>query len=76
MSDSNTLPNPEHAKLIAEAGFMLSSFNWKLQRAGYPFPPPPGLRELLIRIDAALFPGEVERPKGRAREKVQRSASA
>lgn len=47
---------PRAASALMTAAVLLSAFKNKLDRAGYPFTQPPGVRECLTEIDAILYP--------------------
>ncbi len=53
-------------ELLAEAALIISSFQRRVQDAGYPFPLPPGTRTILNRIDGFMHPEE----SGRLRKQI------
>lgn len=47
---------PRAASALMTAAVLLSSFANKVEKAGYPFIQPPGVRACLNEIDAILYP--------------------
>lgn len=73
MGDSNTPAEPE-SKFVRDArstmcgaALLISSFKWKLAKAGYPFSEPPGVDAILRDIDALCFPEPEKQNKKRAK---------
>ena len=62
MGENNNPADPESkfqrdAKAtMCSAALLISSFKWKLAKAGYPFCEPPGVDAILRDIDALCFP--------------------
>jgi hypothetical protein len=71
MSDTAPPTDPK-TLLLMECSLILSSFRWKLEKAGYPFREPPNLNQTLAQIDALCFPPElVNTRKSRAKPKAE-----
>jgi hypothetical protein len=64
MGEINTTPEPESKfardakSTMCGAALLISSFKWKLAKAGYPFTEPPGVDAILRDIDKLCFPEE------------------
>jgi hypothetical protein len=64
MGEINTTPEPESKfardakSTMCGAALLISSFKWKLAKAGYPFTEPPGVDAILRDIDVLCFPEE------------------
>jgi len=75
MADDNTPANTESKtdrdmrNTLMHAALILSSFRWKLRKAGYPFCEPPGVDALLRDIDTLCFP-EPEKIKQKSKAKA------
>lgn len=54
---------------LMHASLLLSSFRWKLRKAGYPFCEPPGVDAMLRDIDTLCFP-EPEKIKQKTKAKA------
>ncbi len=76
MGEFNDTPEPESKfardarETLMQASLVLSSFRWKLQKAGYPFCEPPGVTAMLRDIDALCFPEPEKQNKKQGKAKA------
>lgn len=58
-----TIPDPldrSTHETLCQASLIISSFRWKLRKAGFPFKEPPGVDAIIRDIDALCFPDDVK----------------
>lgn len=76
MGEFNDTPEPESKfardakSTMCGAALLISSFKWKLAKAGYPFSEPPGVDAILRDIDALCFPEPEKQNKKQGKAKA------